>query len=317
MERVAFENEWHSMSVAERLSWGSLSAGSESSRLKAGIAGSVDAAKYTAQLDDLLSGWLWSMVAYWQMSHRDATFDSVDGVLGSLNGLIADSSNDAHTQNCLADLVCYLMDHAGPARDHCLNLIAGMAGFGGLKTAAAMCKVFKQHQYKIHVAKALAWEFDKNPDSMCHMLLEWIMSAPGAGASLNGQVDSSNEGNEDPFGWGLHFGPELLVDVDDINDKYTHVLDTIHSAIVNMDLNAETCGSWDVYFYGKVYDNLQDSWTDIESALTGLYVAIDKVAGNGYRPWPEPEVQGKLAVLTPAQVMASIFGCDVVIKEGA
>ena len=305
------------MSVAERLSWGSLSAGSESSRLKAGIAGSVDAAKYTAQLDDLLSGWLWSMVAYWQMSHRDATFDSVDGVLVSLNGLIADSQHDEHTQNCLANLVCYLMDHAGPARDHCLNLIAGIAGFGGLKTAAAMGKVFKKHQYKIHVAKALAWEFDKNPDSMCHMLLEWIMSAPGAGASLNGQVDSSNEGNEDPFGWGLRFGPELLIDVDDINDKYTHVLDTIHSAIVNMDLNAETCGSWDVYFYGKVYDNLQDSWTDIESALTGLYVAIDKVAGNGYKPWPEPEVQGKLAVLTPAQVMSSIFGADVVIKEGA
>lgn len=305
------------MSVAERLSWGSLSAGSESSRLKAGIVASVDAAKYTAQLDDLLSGWLWSMVAYWQMSHRDATFDSVDGVLGSLNGLIADSRNDEHTQNCLADLVCYLMNYAGPARDHCLSLIAGMAGFGGLKTAEAMGKVFKKHQWKIHVAKALAWEFDKNPDSMCHMMLEWIMSAPGAGASLNGQVDSSNEGNEDPFGWGLHFGPGLLVDVDDINDKYTHVLDTIHFAIVNMDLNAETCGSWDNYFYGKVYDNLQDGWTDIESALTGLYVAIDKVAGNGYKPWPEPEVQGKLAVLTPEQVMSSIFGAGVVIKEGA
>ena len=28
-------------------------------------------------------------------------------------------------------------------------------------------------------------------------------------------------------------------------------------------------------------------------------------------------VSGKLAVLTPAQVMASIFGADVVIKEGA
>ena len=317
MERVAFENEWHSMAVSERLNWGPLGAETEPRRLKAGIVESVDAAKYTAQLDDLLSGWLWSMVAYWQMSHRDGSLNCVGDVLASLHGLISDSRNDEHTQNCLADLVCYLMDHAGPAKDHCLNLIAGMAGFGGLKTAEAMGKVFKKHQYKIHVAKALAWEFDKNPDSMCHMLLEWIMSAPGAGASLNGQVDSSNEGNEDPFGWGLRFGPELLVDVDDINDKYTHVLDTIHFAIVNMDLNAETCGSWDVYFYGNVYDNLEDSWTDIESALTGLYAAIDKVAGNGYKPWPEPEVQGKLEVLTQAQVLASIFGCDVVIKEGA
>lgn len=304
------------MAVSERLNWGPLAAGFESGRLKAGIVESVDAAKYTAQLDDLLSGWLWSMVAYWQMSHRDGSLNCVGDVLAHLNGLIAYSSNDEHTQNCLADLVCYLMDHAGSAKDHCLNLIAGVADFGGLKTAEAMGKVFKEHQYKIHVAKALAWEFDKNPDSMCHILLEWIMSAPGAGASLNGQVDSSNEGAEDSFGWGLHFGPELLIDVDDINDKYAYVLDTIYFAIVNMGFNAETCGSWDDY-YNKVYDNLKDSWTDIESALTGLYVAIDKVAGNGYRPWPEPEVQGKLAVLTPAQVMASIFGCDVVIKEGA
>lgn len=305
------------MAVSERLNWGPLTAEFESSRLKAGIVESVDATKYTAQLDDLLSGWLWSMVAYWQMSHRDGSLNCVGDVLASLNGLIADSRNNEHTQNCLADLVCYLMDHAGSAKDHCLNLIAGVAGFGGgLKTAEAMGKVFKKHQYKIHVAKALAWEFDKNPDSVYHMLLEWIMSAPGAGASLNGQVDSSNEGNEDPFGWGLRFGPELLIDVDDINDKYAHVLDTIHSAVVNMDLKAETCGPWDVYFYGTVYDNLEDSWTDIKSALNDLYTAIDKVAGNGYKPWPEPEVQGKLAVLTPEQVMASIFGADIVIKEG-
>ena len=316
MERVVFENEWHSMAVSERLNWGPLGAETESRRLKAGIVESIDAAKYTAQLDDLLSGWLWSMVAYWQMSHRDDSLNCVGDVFAHLNGLIADSRNDEHTQNCLADLVCYLMDHAGSAKDHCLNLIAGVAGFGGLKTAEAMGKVFKKHQYKIHVAKALAWEFDNDPDSVCHMMLEWIMSAPGAGASLNGQVDSSNEGNKDPFGWGLRFGPELLIDVDDINDKYAHVLAIIHVAIVSMDLTAETCGSWDDYFYGKVYDNLKDGWTDIESALTGLYAAIDKVAGNGYKPWPEPEVQGKLSVLTPEQVMASIFGCDVVIKEG-
>ena len=316
MERVVFENEWHSMSVAERLSWGSLSAETESRRLKAGIVESVDAAKYTAQLDDLLSGWLWSMVAYWQVGHRDATFDSVDGVLGSLNGLIRDSQHDEHTQNCLADLVCYLMDHAGSAKDHCLNLITGVARFGGLKTAEAMGKVFKKHQWKIHVAKALAWEFDNDPDSVCHMMLEWIMSAPGAGASLNGQVDSSNDGIADSFGWGLHFGPGLLVDVDDINDKYSDVLNIIQYSIANMDCNVPEGSSWSDYFQG-VYDNWKDNWADIKSALNDLYTAIDKVAGNGYKPWPEPEAQGKLAILTPAQVMASIFGADVVIKEGA
>ena len=303
------------MAVSERLSWGPLVAGTGSSRLKAGIVESVDAAKYTAQLDDLLFGWLWSMVAYWQMSHpRDGSLNCVGDVFSSLSALISDSRNDEHTQNCLADLVCYLMDHAGSAKDHWLNLIAGIAGFGGLKTAEAIGKVFKKHQYKIRVAKALAWEFDKDPDSVSHQMLEWIMSAPGAGASLNGQVDSSNDGIKDNFGWGLRFGPELLTDVDDIMDKYIHVLDTIHFTIVNIDLNAETCGPWADYLYGKVYDNLKDGWTDIESALTGLYAAIDKVAGNGYKPWPEPEVQGKLTVLTPAQVMASIFGADVVIK---
>lgn len=176
------------MSVVERLSWGPLGAETESRRLKAGIVESVDAAKYTAQLDDLLSGWLWSMVAYWQVRHRDGNLNCVVDVLANLNGLIADSQHDEHTQNCLANLVCYLMDYAGSAKDHCLNLIAGMAGFGGLKTAEAMGKVFKKHQYKIHVAKALAWEFDKNPDSMCPMLLEWIMSAPGLGQALTDRL---------------------------------------------------------------------------------------------------------------------------------
>ena len=304
------------MSVAERLSWGSLSAETESRRLKAGIVESVDAAKYTAQLDNLLSGWLWSMVAYWQVRHRDCGFNCVGDVLANLNGLIADSQHDEHTQNCLANLVCYLMDYAGSAKDHCLNLITGVARFGGLKTAEAMGKVFKKHQWKIHVAKALAWEFDKNPASMCHILLEWIMSAPGAGASLNGQVDSSNEGIEDPFGGGLHFGPGLLVDIDDINDKYSDVLNIIQYSIANMDCNVPEGSSWSDYFQG-VYDNWKDNWADIKSALNDLYTAIDKICGAGYKPWPEPEVQGKLAVLTPAQVMASIFGCDVVIKEGA
>lgn len=59
----------------------------------------------------------------------------------------------------------------------------------------------------------------------------------------------------------------------------------------------------------------EDGWHGIESALTGLYVAIDEVCGGDGTVWQAPEYGSKLAVLTPAQVLASIFGSNVIVTK--
>jgi len=54
----------------------------------------------------------------------------------------------------------------------------------------------------------------------------------------------------------------------------------------------------------------------VSRALDTLCATIEDIRDSIKKPAVMQTVSGKLAVLTPAQVMASIFGCDVVIKEG-
>ena len=155
-------------------------------------------------------------------------------------------------------------------------------------------------------------EFDKLLESIPHQMLEWIMSAPGAGASLIGQIDSSNDGNADSFGWGLHFGPHLITDYDRIMNAFIDVLNAVDRAVDSMRSTAE--GGYWKDFYTTAPAGWERGWSGIEDKLVDLYRAVNEVYRMDYAP--ESSVSGKLAVLTPAQVMASIFGCDVVIKEG-
>ena len=175
-----------------------------------------------------------------------------------------------------------------------------------------MMSMYAGNQWRMHIAKALAWEFDKHLDSIPHQMLEWIMSAPGAGSSLNGQIDSINDGIADSFGWGLHFGPKLITDYDRIMNAFIDVLNAVDRAVDSMRSTAE--GGYWKDFYTSAHTGWERGWSGIEDKLVDLYRAVNAVYRMDYAP---ESVSGKLAILTPSQVLASIFGCDVVIKEGA
>ena len=210
-------------------------------------------------------------------------------------------------------LISYLMNNSGPAQDHCLNLLTGLEfsyGEMGDEFFHAMKSMYAGNQWRMHIAKALAWEFDKHLDSIPHQMLEWIMSAPGAGASLNGQIDSSNDGSKDSFGWGLCFGPELITDYDRIMDAFIAVLKSVDKAVDSMRGTAH--GGYWKDFYVNAHTGWERGWSGVEDALVNLYRAVNEVYRMDYAP--SESVSGKLAVLTPEQVMASIFGADVVIK---
>ena len=310
MEKYEFDEEWAALEPFEKLD----PAGSTSllsGRVLLGVTASADAQMWTSELDSLLGDWVWSMIQVYQEELSD-----IWDAYKVFSDLVEDSMMSPTVQEKLVRLISYLMNNSGPAQDHCINLLTGLEfsyGEMGNEFFHAMKSMYAGNQWRMHIAKALAWEFDKHLDSIPHQMLEWIMSAPGAGASLNGQIDSSNDGIKDNFGWGLCFGPELITDCDRIMDAFIEVLKSVDRAVDSMRSTAH--GGYWKDFYTNAHTGWERGWTDIESALTGLYTAVDKVAGNGYKPWPEPEVQGKLAVLTPAQVMASIFGADVVIRS--
>ena len=318
MEKKECDTEWAAMDLFEKLNM--FGAASEfGGRIIFGVTESVDKQKWTAQLDSLLSDWVWSLFERYDATHEEKVYDIYDGY-HSIQEMVADSSDDPAVQEKFVRLIAYLMDHAGSAEDHCLNLITGiMYSFKhmGMEFQHALKSMYLGNQWRVHVAKALAWEFDKNPDSMCHLLLEWIMSAPGAGASINGgQIDSSNDGIGDCFGWGLHFGPRLITDYDRIMNQFIKVLNEVDNAAETMHDATGKTSFWDG-FYADALKGWEDGWHGIESALTGLYVAIDEVCGGDGTVWQAPEYGSKLAVLTPAQVLASIFGSNVIVtKEG-
>lgn len=309
MEKYEFNEEWAALEPFEKLD----PAGSTSllsGRVLLGVMASADAQMWTSELDSLLGDWVWSMIQFHQENGKELS-DICDAyrVFGDL---IDDSIASPAVQEKLVRLISYLMNNSGPAQDHCLNLLTGLEfsyGEMGDEFFHAMKSMYAGNQWRIQIAKALAWEFDKDPDSVPHRMLEWIMSAPGAGASLNGQIDSSNDGIADSFGWGLHFGPELITDYDRIMDPFIEVLKSVDMAVTAM--RSTTHGGYWKDFYTNAHAGWERGWSGIEDKLVDLYRAVDAIHCMDYMP---ESVSGKLAVLTPAQVMASIFGADVVIK---
>ena len=309
MEKYEFDEEWAALEPFEKLD----PAGSTSllsGRVLLGVMASADAQTFTSELDSLLGDWVWSMVQFHQENGEELS--DIWDAYKVLSDLVDESMMSPTVQEKLVRLISYLMNNSGPAQDHCLGLLTGLEfsyGEMGNEFFQAMKSMYHGNQWRIQIAKALAWEFDKNPDSIPHQMLEWIMSAPGAGASLNGQIDSSNDGIADSFGWGLHFGPELITDYDRIMDPFIEVLKSVDMAVDSM-RSAAHGGFWKP-FYMHAHTGWERGWSVIEDKLVDLYRAVNAVYRMDYAP---ESVSGKLAVLTPAQVMESIFGADVVIK---
>ena len=309
MEKYEFDDEWAVLEPFEKVDPdGSTSL--LSGRVLLGVTASADAQMWTSELDSLLGDWIWSMIQFYQDNEKE--LPDIWDAYKVLSDLVDESMMSPTVQEKLVRLISYLMNNSGPAQDHCLNLLTGLEfsyGEMGDEFYHAMKSMYLGNQWRIHIAKALAWEFDKDPDSIPHQMLEWIMSAPGAGASLNGQIDSSNDGIVDSFGWGLHFGPAIITDYDRIMDPFIEVLKSVDMAVDSM--RSTTHGGYWKDFYTSAHAVWERGWSGIEDALINLYQAVNAV----YRMDCAPElVSGKLAVLTPAQVMASIFGADVVIK---
>ena len=312
MEKKEFDEEWADLEPFEKVD----PAGSTSllsGRVLLGVTASADAQMWTSELDSLLGDWVWELIKFHQENVGELW--SVGDAYRVFDELVEDSIASPTVQEKLIRLISYLMNNSGPAQDHCLNLLTGLEfsyGEMGNEFFHAMKSMYHGNQWRMQIAKALAWEFDKYPDSIQHQMLEWIMSAPGAGASLNGQIDSSNDGIADSFGWGLRFGPHLITDYDRIMDAFIAVLKSVDRAVDSM--RSTTHGGYWKDFYTTAHDGWERGWSGIEDALVNLYKSVNAIYRMDYAP---ESVNGKLTVLTPAQVMASIFGADVVIKEGA
>lgn len=311
MEKKDFDTEWAALEPSEKLN----PAGSTSllsGRVLLGVTASADAQAWTSELDSLLGDWVWSMIQFYQDNTKELS--DIWDAYSCFSDLVEDSMMSPIVQEKLVRLISYLMNNSGPAQDHCLNLLTGLEfsyGKMGDEFFNAMASMYAGNQWRMHIAKALAWEFDKHPDSIPHQMLEWIMSAPGAGASLNGQIDSSNDGIKDSFGWGLRFGPALIMDYDRIMNAFIDVLNAVDSAIDSMCSTAE--GGYWKDFYTSAHTGWERGWSGIEDKLVDLYQAVNAVYRMDYAP--AQTVSGKLAVLTPAQVLASIFGSNVIVTK--
>ena len=309
MEKKEFDQEWADLEPFEKLDpVGSTSL--FSGRVLLGITASAYAQTFTSELDSLLGEWVWELIKFHQENVGELW--SIGDAYRVFGDLVEDSMTSPTVQEKFVRLISYLMNNSGPAQDHCLNLLTGLEfsyGDMGNEFFYAMKSMYAGNQWRMHIAKALAWEFDKQLDSIPHQMLEWIMSAPGAGASLNGQIDSSNDGIADSFGWGLHFGPELITDYDRIMDAFIEVLKSVDKAVTAMRSTAH--GGYWKDFYTNAHAGWECGWSVIEDKLIDLYRAVNAVYRMDYAP---ESVSGKLAVLTTSQVMASIFGADVVIK---
>jgi len=293
MEKKEFDQEWADLEPFEKVDiTGSTSL--LSGRVLLGITASADAQTWTTELDSLLGDWVWELIKFHQENVGELW--SIGDAYRVFDDLVEDSMMSPTVQEKFVRLISYLMNNSGPAQDHCLNLLIGIEfsyGDMGNEFYHAMKSMYHGNQWRMHIAKALAWEFDKHLDSIPHQMLEWIMSAPGAGASLNGQIDSSNDGIADSFGWGLHFGPELITDYDRIMDAFIAVLKAVDMAVDSMRGTAH--GGYWKDFYTNAHTGWERGWSGIEDKLVDLYRAVNAVYRMDYAP---ESVSGKLAVLT-------------------
>ena len=103
--------------------------------------------------------------------------------------------------------------------------------------------------------------------------------------------------------------PEVMFEYESFRDAYDYLAGAIMQEVDNHTFSR--CRNIDTWAAAQTYN-----MAGVKKALDTFCNVIEDIRRSCKKPAVAQTVSGKLAVLTPAQVMASIFGCDVVIKEG-
>ena len=110
-------------------------------------------------------------------------------------------------------------------------------------------------------------------------------------------------------GLNSSIAPDILYSFDEFRDAYDYLTSAILQEVDNHTFSR--CRNIDTWMDAQTYNMVS-----VSCAMENLCNVIEDIRRPCKKPAVVQTVSGKLAVLTPAQVMASIFGCDVVIKEG-
>ena len=104
--------------------------------------------------------------------------------------------------------------------------------------------------------------------------------------------------------------PDILYSFDTFRDAYDYLTSAILQEVDNHTFSR--CRNIDTWMDAQTYNMVS-----VSCAMENLCNVIEDIRRSCKKPAVAPEsVIGKLSVLTPAQVLESIFGRDVVIKEG-
>ena len=101
--------------------------------------------------------------------------------------------------------------------------------------------------------------------------------------------------------------PEVMFGYESFRDAYDYLTGAIMQEVDNHTFSR--CRNIDTWAAAQEYD-----MEGVSRALETLCATIEDIRRSCKKSAVAQTVSGKLAVLTPAQVMASIFGIDVVIK---
>ena len=103
--------------------------------------------------------------------------------------------------------------------------------------------------------------------------------------------------------------PEVMLGYESFRNAYDYLTSAITQEVDNYTFSR--CRNIDTWMDAQTYNMVS-----VSSAMENLCNVIEDIRRSYKKPAVMQTVSGKLAVLTPAQVLESIFGCDVVIKEG-
>ena len=103
--------------------------------------------------------------------------------------------------------------------------------------------------------------------------------------------------------------PEVMFGYESFCDAYDCLTGAIMQEVDNHTFSR--CRNIDTWAAAQEYNMV-----GVKKALDTFCNVIEDIRRSCRKPAVAQTASGKLAVLTPAQVMASIFGADVVIKEG-
>ena len=103
--------------------------------------------------------------------------------------------------------------------------------------------------------------------------------------------------------------PEVMFGYESFRDAYDYLAGAIMQEADNRTFSR--CRNIDTWMDAQTYNMVS-----VSRAVENLCNVIEDIRRSCKKPAVAQTISGKLAVLTPSQVMASIFGADVVIKEG-